>query len=381
MKEEILKGAKSIKDLDDLDGKRVLLRLDLNVPMTDSRIDNDYRIKKSIPTIKFLKDRGAKIIIISHLWGDGSKTLEPVYQQLSKGMELTFIKSGVSQEAKIFVSKMKNGKIVLLENLRLEEGEVENDMSFAVRLSELADIYVNDAFATSHRDHASIVSLPQLLPSYYGLLFEKEVENLSTALNPPKPFLFILGGAKFETKIPLIIKYLDRADYVYIAGALANDFFKIKGFEIGRSSFSGKDYNLEKYLDRENLILPRDVTVQNKDGIYVKRPDEVVKEDKILDIGVEALSDIRDLISKSKFILWNGPLGNYEEGFRDGTIDLAKAVAKSSAYSIVGGGDTFAVISKLHLEEEFDFISTAGGALLEFLYSGTLPGIEALKQD
>jgi len=381
MTEEILKGAKSIKEVENLKGKKVLLRLDLNVPITNGQIDNDFRIKKSIPTIKFLKDKGAKTIIISHLWGDESKTLDPIYRQLSKGMKLTFIKSNTSEETQKIVSEMQDGKIVLLENLRIRGGEKANDINFANELSQLADIYVNDAFAVSHRKHASIVSLPKLLPSYYGLLFEEEVRNLGTALNPPKPFLFILGGAKFETKIPLIIKYLDRADYVYAAGALANDFFKAKGYEVGLSRLSGRDYELEKYIGRENLILPKDVTVKNGDEILIKRPKDVEVNDYILDIGPEALADLKELISKSKFILWNGPLGEYEKGFRDGTIDLAKAITESPARSVVGGGDTFAVISKLHLEEEFGFISTAGGALLEFIYSGTLPGIEALKNN
>ena len=377
--DEILKGAKSVKDVDDIKGKRVLLRLDLNVPITGSVIDNDFRLKKSIPTINFLKERGAKVIIITHLWGDESKTLKPVFEYLSKEMEIAFVRTNIGEEAQKVVGEMKDGDVVLLENLRIGGGEKTNDINFANELSQLADIYVNDAFSVSHRDHASIVSLPKLLPSYYGPLFEEEVRSLSMVLDPPKPFLFILGGAKFETKIPLIIKYLDKADYVYVAGALANDFFKVKGYETGLSKLSGKDYGLEKYIDKKNLILPKDVTVQNGDEIFVRRPEEVKATDNILDIGLEALADLRDLISKSEFILWNGPLGEYEKGFRDGTIDLAKAIADSPAQSVVGGGDTFAVISKLNLEEDFSFISTAGGALLEFIYSGTLPGIEALK--
>jgi len=376
-----MQGIKSIREVKDLKGKRVLLRLDINVPIEDGVILNDFRIKKSLPTINFLKKNGAKTIIIAHLWGDESKTLELVYKRLSEDIEVTFIKSNIGDESQKAVSVMHDGEIILLENLRLGGGEKSNDISFARELSQLADIYVNDAFAVSHRKHASIVSLPKLLPAYSGLLFEEELTNLSTALNPPKPFLFILGGAKFDTKIPLIIKYLDRADYVYVAGALANDFFKVGGYETGLSKLSGEDYGLEKYLDRENLYLPKDVMVQNMGEISVKLPSEVERDDKILDVGLKAMTDLKSLISKSKFILWNGPLGNYEEGFRDATIDLAKAIAGSPAQSVVGGGDTFAVISKLNLEEEFDFISPAGGALLEFLYSGTLPGIEALKQD
>ena len=316
---------------------------------------------------------------IGHLWGDESKSFEPIYEYLSKEIELSFFKGPINEDAIQASKNLNSGDVLLIENLRINKGEVENNLVFSKKLSELGDVYVNDAFASSHREHASIVGVTKFLPSYSGILFEEEVKNLSEALNPERPFLFILGGAKFETKIPLIIKYLDKADYVYAAGALANDFFKVKGYETGVSKVSGKDYNLEKYLSRENLFLPKDVTVKNKNGIFVKKPEKVEKDDHILDIGVESMVELKDLISKSKFILWNGPLGDYEKGFRDGTIDLAKAIIKSSVKSVVGGGDTFAVISKLNLENEFNFVSTAGGALLEFLYAGTLPGIEALK--
>lgn len=370
---------KSIEKATDLKGKRVLLRLDLNVPIQNGKVENDFRIKKSMATINFLKDNGAKIIILSHIWGDEAKTLKPVYEHLSKSINLSFVDACIGKKVEVSVSTMNDGDILLLENLRLHKGEIENDINFANDLSQFGDIFVNDAFAVSHRQHASIVSLPKLLPSYHGLLFEEEVENLSKVLNPPKPFLFILGGAKFETKIPLIIKYLDRADYVFVTGALSNDFFQAQGYETGISMVSGKDYNLKEYLDRDNLVLPRDITVRNKDGIFVKKPSEVKKDDHILDVGVESIIQLKELVAKSKFILWNGPLGDYEKGFRDGTIDLAKIIINSPAESVVGGGDTFAVISKLNLEDEFDFISTAGGALLEFLYSGTLPGIEALN--
>jgi len=374
-----MQGIKSIREIENLKGKRVLLRLDLNVPIENGEVENDFRIRKSLPTINYLIEKDAKTIIIAHLWGDESKTLKPIYDYMLKDVNLTFVKSNIGEEPQRVISEMQNGDVILLENLRIGGGEKANDINFANELSQLADIYINDAFAVSHRKHASIVSLPKLLPAYSGLLFEDEVRNLSKVLDPPKPFLFILGGAKFDTKIPLIIKYLDKADYVYAAGALANDFFKAQGYEVGSSKLSGKDYELEKYLNRPNLYLPKDVTVQNDKGIFVKRPEEVENGDHILDVGVEALIELKDLISKSKFILWNGPLGEYEKGFRDATIDLAKAIIESPAQSVVGGGDTFAVISKLDFENEFSFVSTAGGALLEFIYSGTLPGIEALK--
>jgi len=375
-----MEGIKSIKDIDDLKGKKVLLRLDLNTPIQNGRVENDFRIRKSLPIIEFLRDKGARVIIIAHIYLPESNTLAPVFEELKKYIDIKFLKKTVGEEVLQTVNSLENGEVVLLENLRLNPGEESNDINFANELSSMGDIYVNDAFSVCHREHASIVGLPKLLPSYAGLLFEEEVKNISKVLNPPRPFLFILGGAKFDTKIPLIVKYLDRADFVYAAGALANDFFKLKGYETGISLVSGKDFGLKDYIDQKNLFLPKDVTVRNSQGIFVKRPEEVEANDHILDIGGEALADLKKLISESKFILWNGPLGDYEKGFRDGTIDLARAIIKSPAESVVGGGDTFAVISKLNLEKDFDFISTAGGALLEFIYDGTLPGIEALKQ-
>jgi len=379
----MIEGIKIIKDISKLKGKKVLLRLGLNVPLIDDCvedcIENDFRIKKSMPTIEYLKEKGAKTIIISHIWGDETLTLKPVYEYMKKLTDISFGGDSMDPGAKDKIAKMKSGDVMMMENLRLHEGEMENDFAFASSLAGLGEIYVNDAFSVSHRNHASIVSLPKLLPSYAGLLFEKEIENLSVVLDPPKPFLFILGGAKFETKIPLIIKYLDKADYVFAGGALANEFFQAKGFKVGNSLVSDMDFGLEEFLDRKNLILPKDVTVRNSRGIFVKSPESVTDQDQILDIGMETIAELKDLIDKSKFILWNGPVGDYEKGFRDGTLDLAKAIAESSAQSIVGGGDTFAVISKINLEEEFSFTSSAGGSMLEFVYTGTLPGIEILK--
>ncbi|PIP86489.1 phosphoglycerate kinase [Candidatus Campbellbacteria bacterium CG11_big_fil_rev_8_21_14_0_20_44_21] len=372
------KEIKSVREVSGLKGKKVILRSDLNVPIKNERVENDFRIRKSLETIKFLQEAGARVILIAHIHLPESRSLKPVFDVLKKNLNLVMSPEVLGPETDWLAGEMKDGDILLLENLRLDEREEKNDINFANSLSELGDIYVNDAFSVSHRKHASIVGLPTLLPSYSGLLFEEEIRRVSRVLDPPRPFLFILGGAKFDTKIPLIIKYLDKADFVYAAGALANDFFKLQGYEIGISMTSGMDFNLENYIKRENLYLPKDVTVRNDKGIFVKRPNEVLSTDHVLDIGTESIAELKNLISKSEFILWNGPLGDYEKGFRDGTIDLARAIIESPAQSVVGGGDTFAVISKLGLEKDFDFISTAGGALLFYLYDGTLPGIEAL---
>src|SRR5258708_19592684 len=275
---------------------------------------------------------------------------------------------------------MKNGDVILLENLRNEIGENKCDQIFAMSLAKLGDFYVNEAFPVSHREDASIVLLPKLLPSYVGLQFEEEIKNLSKVMkNHKQPFLFILGGAKFSTKMPLINKYLKLADHVFIGGALLNNFLKAKGYEVGKSLVDDTDYNMEDILKSKKLILPIDVVVQSGDKFYNKMANEVGKNESILDIGKESIRMIEPYIKKSKLILWNGPLGKYEEGGAEATKEILKLVANSKAESIVGGGDTVALISKMKMEDNFSFVSTGAGATLDFLEIGTLPGIKALK--
>jgi phosphoglycerate kinase len=255
-----------------------------------------------------------------------------------------------------------------------------NDESYSKYLASLADIYVNDAFAASHREHASIIGIPRYLPSYIGIEFADEIKNLSLALDPERPSLFILGGAKFDTKEPLIKKFLDLYDRVFVGGALANDLFKAQGFEIGRSLSSGTEHSFKEILDHPNLVLPADVVVVNKEGVATKKPKDVLIGDMILDAGVEATQQVIQLTKEASFVLWNGPLGDYEKGFNDHTEELARAIVESDAKCIVGGGDTVASISKLGLMNKIDFVSTGGGAMLQFLLEGTLPGIEAIKE-
>jgi phosphoglycerate kinase len=232
----------------------------------------------------------------------------------------------------------------------------------------------------SHRKDASVFALPKLLPPYFGPLFIEEFENLSLALKKHKPFLAILGGAKFETKLPLVKKYLKTADSVFVGGALANDFYKLQKYEIGTSLVDDSINSLKPLLKAKNLLLPPDVVVEGPSGKVVRSKDGVEATEKILDDGPETIKLLEDLISKAKFVLWNGPLGNYEAGFDAATIAVAEALAKSSARAVVGGGDTVAALQKCNIRKENIFMSTAGGAMLDFLANGTLPGIDAIMK-
>jgi phosphoglycerate kinase len=267
----------------------------------------------------------------------------------------------------------------LLENLRFDEGEKKNDPKFAKALASLGDIYVNDAFSVSHRSHASVVGIPALLPSYAGFQLEREVTNLSKAFSPSHPFLFILGGAKFDTKLPLLSKFIKIADWVFVGGALATDIFKAKGYEVGKSFVSEGDFGLDEYKDNQNLLLPIDLVNQDK---KIVKPENFGKEDSSMDCGPETITMLKEKINSAKMILWNGPLGVYEKGFRDGTLGLAKAIADNHGrglISLVGGGDTVAAIAENNDDDKFTFVSTAGGAMLDFLANGTLPGIDVLQ--
>ncbi|MBI4118070.1 MAG: phosphoglycerate kinase [Parcubacteria group bacterium] len=372
-----------LKDISDLKGKRVLLRADFNLPIVGGEVRDDFRLKKALPTIAFLQEKGAEIIILSH-HSDAAQTLHPVARRLNEEFPTYFVEDIYNENE--FAKARDIGKrgtkhIIFCENLRKWPGEKGNDPAFAGHLASLGDVYVNDAFSASHRKHASVVLLPTLLPSYAGMLFEAEVEALSRAFTPEHPFLFILGGAKTSTKLPVAVKLLSTADSVFIGGALANTFFKKMGYEIGRSVYEDMDKEVALLLESKKLTLPVDVLVDNEDGIFAKKPDEVLLGDKILDAGPEAVKFLEEEIRKAAFVLWNGPLGAYEEkGFAHTTEVLIQAITKSKAYSVVGGGDTIAVISSMGLEDKFGFLSTAGGAMLVFLSEGTLPGIEALKK-
>jgi phosphoglycerate kinase len=345
-------------------GKRVLLRTGFDVPIKRGKVKEDFRIKKGLATIKFLQKKGAKIIILNHV-GRKKESQRSVANYLRRYFpKVKFIPYLFGPAVKKSVSQMKNGDIIMLENLRINSAEEKNDKNFSKKLASLGDIYVNDAFSNSHRPHASIVGIPKYLPSYAGLLFEKEFKNLKSVFRPRHPFLLILGGVKFENK-QAFEKFIKISDKVFIGGALANNFFKAKGMDIGQSVFD-KNVSVKKYLNNKKIILP--VDVKRKNG-------------KILDIGPKSVKELASLIRNSKFIFWNGPLGKFEEkNLSSGTFSAAKSIAKSHAISIAGGGDTVTAITKLGLISKFSFVSTAGGAMLEFLAKGTLPGIEALTK-
>ncbi len=394
---------KTIKDIEVLKGVRVLLRADFNVPVKNGAVVDDFRIRKILPTLAYLKEKGARVILISHIESNETSgsvnpavktepTLVPIIPALKKlGVECGFIENYGNAFAAS--QALTDGGFILLENLRVNPGEKKNDRKFAKELSSLADIYINDAFSVSHRAHASIVAITEFLPSYAGFLLESEVTNLSAAFNPERPFLFVLGGAKFETKVPLIEKFIQTADTVFVGGALAHNFFKEKGYNLGKSLVSAQDFDLKRFFGNPKLLLPIDVVVQNDAGEKIlKMPDKLAADDIIMDAGPETVALLQKTISAAKQILWNGPLGAYEKGFKQPTIDLAKAVGaatkNSGAKTIVGGADTLATIAEIgdqgsstgeSIEREFSFVSTGGGAMLDFLANETLPGIDALN--
>jgi phosphoglycerate kinase len=370
---------RSVTEMINISGKKVILRLDFNVPLRDGKVLNDFRIRKSMPTIELLQSRGARIIILSHCEGKEGSTLKPVFDYLKERLPISFVEKYVDESAIEAVNNLKDGEILLFENLRIYSGEKDNDPAFAKSLADLADFYVNDAFSCSHREHASIVGIPAHLPSFTGLLMQSEIEHLSKTFNPTHPFLFILGGAKFDTKIPLIKKFLGIADNIFVGGALAHNFFKELGYSIGASVVSDGVFELKEMLDSKKIVLPTDVVVKNGDEITIKLLNEVGPNDVIVDAGAETLLNLADLVNNAQYVLWNGPLGNFEVGFKEGTLELAGKIAESKSESVVGGADTLASISSLGLEKQFNFVSSGGGAMLDFLANGTLPGIEALK--
>lgn len=375
----VLATLPSISDIYSLKGKRVLLRASLNVPLKNDEVAETFRLEQALPTINFLQEHGARTIIIGHIGRDPEETLKPVADELAHmaGVKWGGDISGASEA----LATLQDGEAILLENLRRDSREGAGDDSLAKELSDLADIYINDAFSDSHRDHASIVGIPKYLPSYFGFSFLHEYNALSAVLNPVSPSVFIIGGAKFETKLPLVQKFANRYDHVFIAGALANDIYKARGLEVGRSLVSDIDLSGNELLSASNLILPTDVVVEAQDGSRrVVTDAEVQSDDIIFDAGPATIANLTPLIKKAKTILWNGPLGNYEKGYAESTEELAGIIADSKANSVVGGGDTIASIRQLGLSEQFGFLSSAGGAMLVFLETGTLPAIDAVKK-
>jgi len=381
---------RTVRDIRVLENIPVLVRAALNVPIENGHVANDYRLRRALPTIKFLTDRHARVVLISHIGELGTETLAPVAETLGKLMQnVSFCSETIGPRARDAVRNLLPGHVLVLENLRRDRGEKMNDSAFAHELAALADIFVEDSFDTCHRPHASIIGVPKLLPSYAGLLLEEEVHELSGALAPKSPSLAVVGGAKFETKEAVLTALLATYDKVFVGGALANDFLKASGHEIGKSLVGTSDNGLHQILDNPKLVLPVDVlavpasvplTPAARSHARVATIGEVRADEAILDAGPGTSALLVSLAQSAQSVLWNGPLGNYENGFSDATDALARAIAASRAHSVVGGGDTIASIESLGLLSKFSFVSTGGGAMLDFLAKGSLPGIDALER-
>lgn len=371
---------RDIRDVAILEDIPVLVRTSLNVPIVDGEIRNTFRLRKARKTIEYLQDRGARVIVCGHIGRDAHASLRPIYNYFNEKLSrVSFSDEVVGSRVREKVHDMHAGDILILENVRRQAGEIANDRAFAKELAYLADVFVQDAFDTCHRKHASIVGVPEYLPSYAGLLLQEEVQELSQALSPKHPALAIVGGAKFMTKMPFIDLLLDRYDDVFIGGALANDILQARGEEVGKSLVSGKSDSLNIVAMHEKIFPPRDVVVGSPSAKVHKKVGEVSKEDVIFDIGPETFEALKETIQKAQFILWNGPMGNYEDGFIEGTHMLAELIADTHAYSIIGGGDTVAAIDSLQIANKFSFISTGGGSMLDFISTGSLPGIDAIS--
>jgi phosphoglycerate kinase len=356
---------KSVRDADVV-GKRVLVRVVLNVPLVNGAVADDTRLRAVVPTIELLQKKGAKeITLMGYVGRPAGQVVEElrVAPIAAKLAELT---------------DMSN--VFVMENLRFDPREEANDPTFAQELASHGDMFVSDAFADSHRAYASTVGVAQLLPSFAGLQLEKEIQNLTAALTPPKGSIAVIGGAKFETKQPLIEKLLATYDKVLLGGALGNDVLKARGFPIGASLVSSMPVPTTIAAD-ERVVVATDVVVRNisQNAERTTVETDIQAEEKIIDIGPLTATEWGKVVASAPFVLWNGPLGIYEEGFTDGTDIVAEALTKSGTRAVIGGGDTIAAVSKLQFNQEDVFLSTGGGAMLEFLVQGTLPAIDALK--
>jgi len=394
---------KTLKDIE-VTQKRVLLRCDLNIPRDASgKILEDFRLRKIIPTIQYLLEKKAKIILLGHFgrpWEEPTfprsvllkkkYSLAPIGDYLSRILNkpITFLEDCIGEDVEKKVSDMKPGEIILLENVRFYREEKDNDLEFAKKLASLGEIFVNDAFSVSHRIHASVVSIPKYLPSCAGFLMEEEVKNLSKVIeNPERPLIAIIGGAKLETKIKAIVKFLEIADHLLIGGRIANTILAAKGISIGRFLINPELEKMAAKIELTNpkIHLPIDGKVSlipiDPDYIHVAAVGKIRKEEECFDIGPETIELFSGIIKIAKTIVWNGPLGYFEhEKFAHGTLSIAEAIVRSKAFSIAGGGDTTAFLHKYGFLEKFNHISTGGGAMLEFIAkNGSLPGIEVLE--
>src|SRR5688500_8784593 len=395
---------RSIRDVPDaqLENKRVLVRVDYNVPLENGKVTDDKRIRETVPTLQYLLDRNARVILVSHLgrpkgkWND-EFTLKPAADHLATLIEakVNFIRDVVGPEAKAAADRLAPGEILVLENVRFLPGEETNDSKLSEALAGFGEVYINDAFGSAHRAHASTCGVAEVMkqegqPAVAGFLMEKELRFLGEALeSPAKPFIAILGGSKISGKIDVIENLLPRVDHLLIGGAMANTFFRAMGLETGGSLVEEDRVDLARELHERagtKMVLPVDVVVASeaKEGTrtWTMGRDRVSPEAKIFDIGPKSVATFGDLISRAKTILWNGPVGMFEiPEFSQGTDGVARAVADATdrgAVTIVGGGDTAAAVEEAHLAERMTHVSTGGGASLEFLEGKTLPSVAVL---
>lgn len=392
---------KKIQERKNLNQKTILLRLDLNVPLKNRIITDETRINKIIPIIKFLIGKKSKIIIISHIGRPGGKvdknlSLKPVCKSLEKKLNLKvkLLDKNLYEIKKEDIFSNQPYKIVVLENIRFYPEEEKNDIKFSKKLASLGEIYVNDAFSCSHRTHASVCKITSFLPSYAGLQFQSELNALKKITTEiKKPLTCIIGGSKISTKINVIKNLIPKLDNLIIVGAMANNILEFKGYKIGKSlrevnckSIIKNIFNIAKKR-KCSIIYPEDVLVgkslQGKSQI--KQLDQIINDDIILDIGEKTINKIKNIIQNSRTILWNGPAGYFEnQNFANGSIEIAKKIIEKnknkSIYSVAGGGDTVALLNKVSGVKKFNFVSTAGGAFLEYLEGRKLPGINALNK-
>ena len=385
-----------------LKGKKVLLRVDLNVPIKNGAITETSRIKKVIPTIKLLIEKQAKIIILSHIGRPKGKvtkemSLEPISKKLASllNKEVLFNKNLINENTLSEVNKIPNGSIIMLENIRFNEGEESNDNEFSKKISNLGDIYINDAFSVSHRSHASVESITKYIPSYFGLQITEEINALKKITSEiKKPVTLVIGGSKISTKIKIINNLIKKFNNIIIVGGMANTMLKHTGLKVGKSLCEHNYGNLIKeILENSNkykckITCPVDVVVSKNVEDMGKDKDikEIDDDEMILDIGPKTISFIKTIINNSNTVLWNGPAGYFENpNFQNGTKEILEIISQKTTndkiFSVAGGGETVAAINKFNKLNSFTFVSTAGGAFLEYLEGKTLPGIKALNQN
>lgn len=364
-------------DTHNLNDKRVIVRVDWNMPITDGIISDTSRFDVTVPFLKELSLAGAKIIILTH-FGEKGESLEIVSRHVTKALPfISFNPTKNFDELEQKSRLLERGTGMLLENVRLWEGETENLPSLAKSFAMLGEVFINDAFSVSHREHASVVGVAKVTVSYFGPTFVRELENLTRALTPIKPALLIVGGAKIATKLSLIKQYLDQGVQVFVGGAMVHNIWKERGLEIGQSLYDPKYELPESFYNHPLLLTPKDVVLS--DGRTVPF-NKIPADGSVVDCGNETVNQIEKFILDSKTVIANGPLGLYEKGWLHGSEQILTKLAHSGVTSYIGGGDTVSVAHSLHLLHDFTFVSLGGGAMLDFLASGTLPGIDAVTK-